>query len=74
MAGKQKRTVIVGMCVVDDRSVPVAYVAGEERARLIAAAPDLLAACKALLAHPDMKASPKAICDARAAIAKAEGR
>lgn len=58
---------------------PVALVAGEENARLIAAAPELLAACKALIAHdkngrfgePDF---PAAINMARAAVAKAEGR
>jgi len=49
----------------------------ERRARLIAAAPDLLAALKALLAqfeadHPDYGYQVAA--DARAAIAKAEGR
>jgi len=49
-----------------------------DNARLIAAAPDLLAACKALLTHlldpkGDREIREMAIDDARAAIAKAQG-
>ncbi len=49
---------------------PVALVAGEVNARLIAAAPDLLAACKAMLELPGWHGHEAG----RAAIAKAEGR
>lgn len=65
---------IVGQAVMAGIVMVAAVPSGEANAALIAAAPDLLAACKALLSHPAMKASPFAILDARDAIAKAEGR
>lgn len=47
----------------------------EANARLMAAAPELLAALKALLAElPNFMAKSGAVGDARAAVAKAEGR
>jgi hypothetical protein len=45
----------------------------KSNARLIAAAPELLGACKALLAVDDELEYPTIVAQARAAIAKAEG-
>lgn len=74
----EQEITIQGFYSVRESKLPVvAYVSNERDARLIAAAPELLAALKTLVEGVDefwMSENPGAVDAADAAIAKAEGR
>lgn len=85
LAGPEGERYVIGPIAVvyDIDSIRSGQAVGEANARLIVAAPDLLAACKAILRHDDSvlphnavdcATAPCAYCQVRNAIAKAEGR
>lgn len=73
--GQQAKTEIGGFYMIgrkDQRHGCTAYVAGEDNARLYAAAPDLLEALREVLAIAPLY--PEMVAKVRAALAKAEGK
>ena len=79
--GRQEKTEIGGFYVIgpDRMGSSTAYVSGEANARLYAAAPELYAACKAIVDFAECSSSPhyettkELIKQANAALAKGNG-